>query len=291
MFGENQGPRVFVVVGGLQHHGHAVAPAMGNRDHIAAPEGRQGVVGRTPALKPGRPRRGALPLGEASPQPDILQHRAIVSIEFTGDLVKHLPAALDTAHQTHHRAIGLVLGEGSLQQLSRRGRTHAVHQVDRHVVRRRKRTAQRKGTCGRQAGYLGGLNLGCPQHDSVSLDVNSTAARPAGQLGVLPRRQRGVLLTVELDQSLQHDRARRHVDSQSQCLGGEYRLHQPLGEQFLDGVPEHRKHARMVRGNATQQPLAPLPVAEYIEIGLGQPLGTPVDDGDDLTPFLFGGQP
>ena len=99
-----------------------------------------------------------------------------------------------------------------------------------------------------------------------------------------------MLLPVELHQPLQHHCARGHVDTQCQCLGGKYRLHQPLGEEFLDGVPEDRQHAGMVGGDTAQQPLTPLPVAENVQVRLGQPFGAAVDDGNDLPPVFLGGE-
>ncbi|CKS57785.1 Uncharacterised protein [Mycobacterium tuberculosis] len=86
----------------------------------------------------------------------------------------------------------------------------------------------------------------------MTLDVDTAPAGATGQLGVLPRRQRHVLLTVELHQPLQHHRAGRHVDTERQSLGGEYSLDQTGGEQLLHRVPEGRQHARVVGGQTAQ---------------------------------------
>ena len=101
-------------------------------------------------------------------------------------------------------------------------------QVDRHVVRRRERRAQRVGAGRREAGERPRVEPGVPQDDGVALDVDAAPARPAGQLGVLPRRDVGVRLAVPLDELLEHDRAGRHVDAERQRLGREHRLDQAL---------------------------------------------------------------
>ena len=175
----------------------------------------------------------------------------------------------------------------------RRRRRHVLNQVDGHVVRRRKGTAQRERSGRRQAGDLGRIGHlvgGVPQHDGVALDVDAAAPGASGQLGVLPRRQRGVLLAVVLDQPFQHDGAGRHVDAQSQCLRGEDGFHQTGGEQLLDGVPEHRQQSGVVGGQAAQQAFAPFVIVEHHQIGLGQ-IGTPaVDDLGDPVAFGLVGQ-
>lgn len=166
--------------------------------------------------------------------------------------------------------------------------TQLVHQVDRHVVGRRERAAQRERAGGRQAGDLRRFDIRVPEHDRVSLDVDPAAAGTAGQLGVLPRRQRHMLLAVELDELLQHDRAGRHVDAQGQRFGSEYGPDQPGGEELLDGVPKGRQHAGVVGGYPAQQPLAPLVVAQHGQIGVGQIAAAVLDDLGDLGAFLLG---
>ena len=56
--------------------------------------------------------------------------------------------------------------------------------------------------------------------------VDAAAPGPAGQLRVLPRRDQLVLLAGELHQALDHDRAGRHVDAESESLGREHDLHE-----------------------------------------------------------------
>ena len=136
-----------------------------------------------------------------------------------------------------------------------------------------------------------GSTSGMPEHHRVALDVDAAPAGAAGQLGVLPRRQRHMLLAVELHQPFEHDRAGGHVDAQRQGLGGEHRPDQAGGEQFLDGVPERRQHPGVVGGQTAQQPLAPLVVAQHRQIGVGEVAAAVLDHLGDLCALLLGGQP
>ena len=106
-----------------------------------------------------------------------------------GDVGEHLLPALHPAHQAHHRTVGLVLREGALQQPTGGSRCQLADQVDRHVVGRSERAAQREGAGRGQTGDLGRLGGGVlriPQHHRVALDVDTAAPGPTGQLGVLP---------------------------------------------------------------------------------------------------------
>ena len=119
----------------------------------------------------------------------------------------------------------------------------------------------------------------------MALDVDAAAAGPPGELGVLPRRQVGVALAVELGQLLQHDRAGRHVDAQRQRLGGEHRLDQAGDEQFLDGLLERRQHPGVV-GRDRPAPGPPAtPSSRARQVGLRQVGGAPVDDRPDPVPL------
>ncbi len=294
MFGQDQGPRLVAVGGGLQHHGQPAPLALTDGDDVASAQGGQRIVGGPAALHARRPRLCALAPGDRRTQSRVLQDRRIASAEFLGDLTEHLLAARHALDQPDDGPVGLVLGEGPLQEPVRLFGAHVLHQVDRHVVRRRERTAQRERPGGSETGDVGGIHrgvVGLPQHDGVPFDVDAAPARPAGQLGVLPRRQRRVLFAVVLHQSFQHDGAGGHVDPQSQCLGGEHRLHQARGEEFLDGVPEHRQQSGVVGGEPAQQAFAPFVVAEHDEVGLGQLRAPSVDHLGDAGPFLVVGQP
>ena len=191
-------------------------------------------------LQPRCPCLRTLPLADLLAQSGIFEHRRIFAAQLSRDFVEHLLSALDAADQAHHRAVGLILRERLLQQSVRLLGAHPVHQVDRHVVRRRERTAQREGSGGRQTRdlvRLSGLLAWVPEHHGVTLDIDAAAAGPARELGVLAGRQREMLFAVVLHQPLQHHGAGRHVDTQCQCLSGEDGPDQPGGEQLLDGVP------------------------------------------------------
>ncbi len=233
-------------------------------------------------------------LGDPLPQPGVLQDRRVVSAEVGGYLVEHPLSALNAADQAYHRPVGLILRERLLQQPVRLLRAYPVHQVDRHVVRRGERAAQREGPGGRQARDLSrfaGVFTGVPKHHGVAFDVDAAPSGSPGELGVLPRRQRNVLFAVEFHQPFQHHRAGRHVDAERQRFGGEHRLDQPCGEQLLDRVPEHRQHAGVVGGDTAQQPFPPLVVAEHRQVGILQVAAAMFDHLGDLRPVLLGGQP
>ena len=111
-------------------------------------------------------------------------------------------------------------------------RAHLAHQVDRHVVRRRERTAQRKvrWSPGRRSRWARRSSR-AGSRSPPRARRRCRAARPARSAGCTPRRQRYVLFAVELDQLLQDDELRAGMlMPQSQCLGGEYRLDQSGGE-------------------------------------------------------------
>ena len=186
----------------------------------------------------------------------------------------------------------MILRERPFQQLVSLLRTHLVHQIDGHVVGRRERTAQRKSPGRSKSGDLGrvgGALVGGPQHDRMALDIDASTPRAAGELRVLPRGQRHVLLAIELDQALQHHRAGGHVDPQSQCLRGEYSFDQAGGEQLLHGVTKDRQHACMMGSQTAKQCLAPLVEVQHDQIGVAEVSRSAVDDFGDTTPLLLGG--
>jgi hypothetical protein len=88
----------------------------------------------------------------------------------------------------------------------------------------------------------------------VPLDVDPAPAGPAGQLGVLPRRQVRVVLAVPFVQALDDDRPGRHVDAEGEGLGGEHGPDQPGGEQLLDDLLERRQHPGVMCRNPAPQP-------------------------------------
>ncbi len=91
----------------------------------------------------------------------------------------------------------------------------------------------------------------------MPLDVDAAPPGPAGELGVLPRRQVGVGLAVPLVQPLDDHGPGRHVDAQRQGLGGEHGADQPGREQLLDHLLEGGQQPGVVRGDAPAQPGQP----------------------------------
>ncbi len=117
------------------------------------------------------------------------------------------------------------------------------------------------------------------QHNSSAFAVDSSSSRPTGQLGVVARLDDLVFLAVELRQSFQDHRPRRHVDSQRQRLGGEYQLHEPGNEQVFDRLFEGWHHSRMMSCHAPLEPTQPGGITEGTQVLAGQMLrqyrGTP----------------
>ena len=184
--------------------------------------------------------------------------------------------------------VGLELRERGREQLPRPRAAERADQVDRHVVARPERRPQRERAGAGQARDGGGVDAGRPDDDGVALHVDPAAAGAPGELGVLPRRHVDVRLAVPLHQPLEDDAARRHVDAQREGLGGEHGLHQAADEALLDGLLERRHQPRVVRGEAGEQPLPPLPEAEDVQVLLGQRAGAPVDDLGDLRALGLG---
>src|SRR5699024_6628809 len=105
-----------------------------------------------------------------------------------------------------------------------------------------------------------------PQHDAVALDVDAPASGPAGQLGVLPRRDVGVGLAVPLRQTFEYDRARGHVDTERESLRRAHRLDEAPAEQVLNAFLERRQQPRVVAGDTACEPLDEVVVAEHVEV-------------------------
>ena len=97
-------------------------------------------------------------------------------------------------------------------------------------------------------------------------DAQAATARASGQLGVLPRAQIRMYLTVPLHESLQHHALGWHVDSESQGFGREDHLDQALLEQVLDDFLKCRKHTGVVGCYSPLEGLRPIDVVECGEI-------------------------
>ena len=191
----------------------------------------------------------------------------------------------------HHPAVGLELGEALLEQRTGAFASDRADQVDRHVVVRFETRAQRVGAPGRQPRQRPRVEAGLPVDDRVALDVDATPPGPPGQLGVLPRRQVGVGLTVVLDQLLDDHGAGRHVDAQRQRLGGEDHLDQALGEALFDDRLEGRQQAGVVGGDAATEGLDEGVPVERVPVGGGQATRMPVGDLEQPAALGAGGQP
>ncbi len=120
--------------------------------------------------------------------------------------------------------------------------------------------------------------------------VDPTPSGPTRELGVLPRGQQLVPLPLELPQVLDHDGLRRHVDAEGEGLGGEHDADQPLGEQRLHGLLEHREHPRVMGRDAGGEPLEERPESERLQIVLVDPGGTLLGELADPLPLVLRGQ-
>ena len=176
-----------------------------------------------------------------------------MAAEFGGDLVEHPLAAFGHRAPARPRPVGLILRKERSSSLC--ACAGPIWFTRLMVMLYDGANELRSGNVrGGQTGDLGGFDVGMPQHHGVAFDVDAAPPRPAGQLRVLPRCQRHVLLTVELDQPFQHHRARGHVDAQSQCLRGEYGFDQSAVNSSST-VCRTRQHPGVVCGQPAQQSL------------------------------------
>ncbi len=157
---------------------------------------------------------------------------------------------------------GLPLRERAVQDLVRGAAVEARHQIDREVVRRPEGGAQVRGRRRCDAGRLRERGFGRPGDDGVTLLVKAAAPGAAGQLQVLPRRQRRAPRTAVLGEAFDHHRTCGHVDAEREGLGGEDDLQQAGLEALLHGFPEGRHQTGMVGRHTAFEALEPLVVAE-----------------------------
>ena len=131
-----------------------------------------------------------------------------------------------------------------------------------------------------------GIDTLGPLDDRVPLDVDAATPGAAGELRVLPGRDRDARLAVELLELFQHDRPGGHVDAQGKRLGGEHDLHELALEQVLHDFLERGKQSGMVRGHAPLEVVKPLPVPENGEVLVVQRARALLHDGADLGALL-----
>ncbi len=182
----------------------------------------------------------------------------------------------------HHRPVGLELRERGLEHLPRPLAADLPDQVDGHVVRRAEAGPKRIGAGRGEPGESCRVEAGLPQHHGVALDVDPTPTGATGQLGELSGCDVGVRLAVPLAQLLEDHRTCRHVDAQSEGLGGEDGLDQPVDEQVLHHLLERGQHAGVVGGHTALQALQPFVVAQHREVLVGDVDATRRDEGPDL---------
>ena len=116
------------------------------------------------------------------------------------------------------------------------------------------------------------------QHRRIADLVYAAAARAPGQLGVLPRGQLLVPSAAELRDLFDDHRACRHIDAESEGLGGEHDLHERLGEAGLDRLPERWHHAGVVGRHTCFEPGRVDRVAEHRQVLVGQGVHVRLDD-------------
>ena len=83
--------------------------------------------------------------------------------------------------------------------------------------------------------------------------INATPTGTSGELRVLARSEHLMTGAGVLGQLLDDHGARRHVDAQGQCFGGEHHLHQSLHKTCFHCLFERRHHTCMMGGDAVLQ--------------------------------------
>ena len=178
----------------------------------------------------------------------------------------------------HHIAVGLVLGKRQVQQVVGAFAGVGPDQVGGHVVGGPERGVEMKRAARGERGDLVKGYERAPQHHRVAQLVDATAPSPTGELGVLARREKRMMVARELGQLLDHHALGGHVDAHRKRLGGEHHLHQALHEAGLDHLLEWWNHAGMMRGNSRFELRQELAVAKYRQICWGNATETGVDD-------------
>ena len=207
-----------------------------------------------------------LELADAPPEGRVLAEVAEVAAHGLLVAGHRLLLLAQRPREVDHRPVGLELRERELEDLPRALAAELVDEVHGHVVGRLEAGVQRvAATRGQRRDRLG-VEAVDPLDDGVALDVDATTAGPAGQLRVLPRRDRHPCLAVELLELLEHHRTRRHVDAERERLGREDDLQELQLEELLHDLLEGRQHAGVVRRHPALQALEPLPVAEHREV-------------------------
>ncbi|RNA03703.1 hypothetical protein BpHYR1_004541 [Brachionus plicatilis] len=125
-----------------------------------------------------------------------------------------------------------------------------AQQIEHHVVSQVKGRVERIGLA--LDDVLGGRGRHAliNHQNNNALVVEAPAARPARHLNVLAGRNPPGLFAVPFAARREQDCARRHVQAHGKGLGGEQHFEQAFREQYLNGLLEHRQHARVQRQHA-----------------------------------------
>ncbi len=115
------------------------------------------------------------------------------------------PLAFEPGLDAHDVAIGLELRERQVEQVVGLLVAVVAHQVGGHVVGRPERRTQMERTAAGELGDRFEAHERAPRHHRVPEFVDTPAARPPGELGVLAGRQLLVVVAGELRELLDHD--------------------------------------------------------------------------------------
>ena len=226
-----------------------------------------------------------------APELGVLHEVAGVAGHRLGQLVEVGLRPAQPLGQADHSPVRLELGERRLEERGGACAPGPRREVDGHVVGRAEAGVQRVGTGAGQAGHGGRVDARLPEHYRVPFHVDAAPPRAPGQLGVLPRGERGVRLAVPFVQPLDDDGPRGHVHAEGERLGGEHRPDQPGGEQLLHDLLERGQQPGVVRRDAPAKTGDPVVVAEDAQVFVGDIGGAALGDRLDLLGLVGGGQP
>ena len=202
-----------VAPGGQREHAvAAAAPLLLQHDDLAAAPRREHDVAGPERFETRLPSRlaarlaGRVELGE---EPAVLRDVAAPGPRPRCAPGRAVRAAVRAARSSDDDvAVGVVLREREVQEVTGLLGRIPPHEVGGHVVRRPERRRERVRAPRREAGDLFERDERVPEHDDVAAVVDAAPAGAARELGVLPRRQELVVLAGELRQLLDHDRPR-----------------------------------------------------------------------------------
>ena len=237
-----------------------------------------------------RARRALLEVAELAAQRGVLAEVAQVALHGRRVALQRLLLLAHRAREVDDGAVGLELREAALENGAGAVAAELLDEVDRHVVGRPEARVERIRASRGERGDRLRVEAARPLDDRVTLRVDAAPACPAGELGVLPRRDGHARLAVELLELLEHDSACGHVDAEGERLRREDHAQQLLLEELFDDLLEGRQKTGMVGGDAALQPVEPLPVAEHREVVVAQRAAALFDDRADLVALRLVGE-